>query len=38
MCFQKPVKNMKNLEEIQKTWKKFVKPGKNFEKTSDNPE
>jgi len=47
MVFQKPGRNSKNLEEnlkkpvqilkILKTWKKFKKPGENFQKTFGHP-
>ena len=41
MVFQKPGrKSEKNLEEIikiLKTWKKFSKPGENFQKTFGHP-
>ena len=41
MVFQKPGrKSEKNLEEILKilkTWKKFRKPGENFQKTFGHP-
>ena len=42
MVFQKPGrKSEKNLEEILKilkTWKKFRKPGENFQKTFGHPD
>ena len=42
MYFQKPgrksEKNLKEFLKILKTWKKFRKPGENFQKTFDHPE